>query len=198
LRIGKEKDYAGIEKYAEIIQQSSERAMDFLMNIMEWSRSQTGRMEFSPEHFEMENLIKEITLVFDDIAGQKSIVIKKILPPNAPVFADKAMLSTVLRNLISNALKFTRPGGEIIISAEESQNEIKVSLADNGVGIPEDSIDKLFRLDENISTPGTQNEQGTGLGLILCKEFVEKHGGKIWVESEIGKRSSFSFTIPKS
>jgi len=172
--------------------------MDFLMNIMEWSRSQTGRMEFSPEHFEMENLIKEITLVFDDIAGQKSIVIKKILPPNAPVFADKAMLSTVLRNLISNALKFTRLGGEIIISAEESQNEIKVSLADNGVGIPEDSIDKLFRLDENISTPGTQNEQGTGLGLILCKEFVEKHGGKIWVESEIGKRSSFSFTIPKS
>jgi len=107
------------------------------------------------------------------------------------------MINTVLRNLISNAIKFTHPGGKIIVSAEEIQNEIKVSVSDNGVGIPKNSIEKLFRIDENYSTPGTQKEKGTGLGLILCKDFIEKHGGKIWVESDEGKGSTFSFTLEK-
>jgi len=193
----KEKDYEGIEKYAEIIQQSSQRAMDLLMNLMEWARSQTGRMEFSPEFFEMVSLIDEITPLFQEIARHKSIVIKSNLPSNAPVFADKAMISTVLRNLISNAIKFSYPGGQIIISVEENhQRELTISVNDTGVGIPKNSLEKLFRIDENYSTKGTQNEKGTGLGLILCKEFVEKHGGKIWVESEEGIGSRFSFSLP--
>jgi len=192
----KNKDYNGIEKFAGIILNSSQRAVDLLMNLMEWSRSQTGRMEFIPEYFELVDFMGEILFMFDDIAGQKSIIIKKNLPSKIPVFADKAMINTVIRNLVSNAIKFTKTGGEIIITATEKQNEILVSVKDNGVGIPHSAVDKLFRIDENYTTSGTNNEQGTGLGLILCKEFIEKHGGKIWVESEEGKGSMFSFIIP--
>jgi PAS domain S-box-containing protein len=199
----REKDYNSIEKYAQIIQQSSGRAMDLLMNLMEWASSQTGRLEFNPEYFELVSDINELILFFKDIAGQKSISISSQLPSNAPVFADKAMISTILRNLISNAIKFSHPGGEIVISVEENQTRLTISVSDKGVGIPKNSIDKLFRIDENYSTPGTQNEKGTGLGLILCKEFIEKHKGKIWVASEaenpsagIAGGSSFYFSIP--
>jgi len=192
----KKKDYSEIEKYAGIIFQSSERAVGLLTNLMDWARSQTGRMNYNPEKIEMIQLIDEIKPIFDDIAGQKSITISKVLPSNAIVFADKEMISTVFRNLISNAIKFSFPGGEIIIKAEDSQSELKISLIDKGVGVPQSDIDKLFRIDENYSTIGTNSEKGTGLGLILCKEFVEKQGGRIWVESEEGKGSVFSFTIP--
>jgi PAS domain S-box-containing protein len=193
-----EKNYDGIKKYAAIILESSQRAMDLLMNLMDWSRSQTGRIEFNPEFFEMVEIINETELLFDEIARQKSIGIKKALPRHAPVFADKAMINTVLRNLISNAIKFTKSGGEILISVIEKPDEITVSVKDSGIGIPAGRIDKLFRIDENYSTPGTNNEKGTGLGLILCKEFVEKHNGQIWAESEVGKGSVFSFTLPKT
>ena len=199
----REKDYNGIEKYAKIIEQSSERAIDLLMNLMEWSRSQTGRMEFAPEYFELVGVINELITFYKDIACQKSITISSKLPSNIPIFADKAMINTVLRNLISNAIKYTYPGGNINISIEEKPDEIKVLVADNGVGLSTDSMQKLFRIDENYSTPGTQNEKGTGLGLVLCKEFVDKHKGKIWVESEKGNSSAsiaggsvFYFTIP--
>ena len=192
----REKDYEGIEKYTGIILQSSVRAMDLLMNLMEWSRSQTGRMDFNPECFELVRMIHEVVQLFNDAACQKSLAISRMLPPNAPVCADKAMISTVLRNLISNAIKFTRPGGEIVISAMEKKDKVTVTITDTGVGIPAAMVEKLFRIDENFSTLGTQNEKGTGLGLILCKDFIEKHGGKIWVESEEGKGSSFYFTLP--
>ena len=189
-------DYNGIEKYAQIILNSSERAVELLMNLMDWSRSQTGRIEFIPEYFELVGFINETTSLFDDIAVQKGIAIKKELPHNIPMFADQAMITTVLRNLISNAIKFTHPGGMITITAIEKPGDILVSISDTGVGIPKTMIDKLFRIDENYTTTGTNNEHGTGLGLILCKEFVEKHGGKIWVESEEGKGSRFYFTVP--
>jgi CheY-like chemotaxis protein len=163
---------------------------------MEWSLSQTGRMEFNPEYFDVVSRINQIIQFYADIAGQKSITIKNILPHKASVFADKEMISTVLRNLISNAIKFTMPGGNIVISATEKQNEIIFSVSDDGVGISESSIEKLFRIDQTYSTTGTYKETGTGLGLILCKEFVEKHNGKIWVESEEKKGSIFYFTLP--
>jgi len=106
------------------------------------------------------------------------------------------MINTILRNLISNAIKFTNPGGEIVISTEQMPDELVVSVSDNGVGIDKESISKLFRIDKSSSTLGTANEKGTGLGLLLCKEFAERHGGRIWVESESGKGSKFSFSIP--
>ncbi len=189
------KDYEGIDEYAKIIGQSSQRAMDLLASLLDWSRLQTGRMEFNPENFELVDLIIENKVLLDDIATQKAITIKKTLPHNLAVFADKPMISTVLRNLISNAIKFTRQGGEIVISAEKRENEILVSVNDNGVGISPKRFKGLFRIDESDSTTGTNNERGTGLGLILCKEFVEKHHGSIWAESEEGKGSTFYFTL---
>jgi PAS domain S-box-containing protein len=193
-----EKDYAAIEKYAGIIQNSSQQAMDLLMNLLEWSRSQTGRIFFTPENNDLSELINQSIELFYGYRQQKSIAIYSKILVNQPIFADKAMISTILRNLISNAIKFTKAGGEIIISSENKPNELVVTVSDNGVGIDEGSISKLFRIDQNHSTLGTEKEKGTGLGLLLCKEFVEKHGGRIWVESSQGKGSKFSFTIPKT
>ena len=192
-----EKNYEEIEEYAGIIQNSSQHAMSLLMNLLEWSQSQTGRMEYNPVSFDFVELINEILGLLNASALQKSIAILQELPQEAIVVADKAMISTVLRNLISNAIKFTNTNGMITISVQKNQKELIVSVVDNGVGIKLDMVNKLFRIDESTSTSGTNNEHGTGLGLILCKEFVEKHGGKIWIESEYGKGSKFSFTIPK-
>ena len=191
-----DKDYNEMGKYAGIIQQSSHRAIDLLMNLMEWARTQTGRMEFNPEFFEMDNLINDVVELLSDHAAQKTITISKKLPARGIAKADKAMISTVLRNLITNAIKFTRLGGEIIISVDKNQNGLTVAVKDNGIGIPANLIGKLFSLDESYTTRGTENEQGTGLGLILCKEFIEKHSGKIWVDSMVGKGTTFSFSLP--
>lgn len=190
------KDYEGIVEYARIIRDSSWRVMDLLLNLLEWANSQTGKMEYNPKYIELVALIMEAKALSAESARQKSITIFTDLPRNIAVFADKAMISTILRNLFSNALKFTHVNGKIVISAKQSHSEILVSVNDNGVGISKKIVQKIFRFEESRSTLGTQREQGTGLGLLLCKEFVLKHGGKIWVESELGKGSTFSFTIP--
>lgn len=186
-----------LEEDAEIILKSSQSAIDLLTNLMDWSQSQTGRMSFTPENFELNNLIHEVSQQLTAIAGQKSITISHDISTNNPIYADKAMIATVLRNLISNAIKFTPMGGNITISVAYGTNEIVLSVKDSGIGISKENIAKLFRIDQNFSTPGTNKEQGTGLGLILCKEFIEKHKGRIWVESEKEKGSTFSFTIPR-
>jgi signal transduction histidine kinase len=191
-----EKDYDEVENYAAIILKSSERAMDLLANLMEWARSQTGRLEFKPKNTDMVDMINQIIMLFNDIAGQKSITIKKAVPLKMVAWCDKEMIDTVIRNLISNAVKFSMPGGEIIITLTEYQNKLVLRVQDNGVGIPKDRLHTLFQIDESYSTEGTQREKGTGLGLILCKEFVEKHGGTIKVESELGKGSNFIITMP--
>lgn len=192
------KDIENIDLYAQIIVDSSNKAMELLKNLMEWSRGQIGRMEFSPEYLDLTALILETTHFVDSIAGQKSISIKSSLPPHLNVFADKAMISTVLRNIISNAIKFTPTGGEVNIMAYKDPDEIIISVSDTGVGISPESINKLFRIDHFYSTTGTNKERGTGLGLILCKEFVEKHKGKIWVDSKIDEGSTFYFTLPNN
>lgn len=194
----REKDYERIEEIANIILQSSNRAMDLLTNLMEWAQSQSGRMVFNPEYLELDSLINELIISLNDTARLKSIIIERALPFSAPVHADRTMISNVLRNLISNAIKFTRPGGRITISIVKNQSESIVSISDNGVGIPEERIGKLFNLNESYSTPGTQNEKGTGLGLILCKEFIEKNDGKIWAESTVGIGSTFYVSLPSS
>jgi signal transduction histidine kinase len=192
----KEKDYEKIEEYAVHIQSSSKRVMDLLLNLLEWSLSQTGLIEFNPGNIEIDTIINDVIELSENSAKQKSIAIKSEVPDSILVFADKAMISLILRNLVSNAIKFTNPGGMIIVSAELRIGELIISVSDNGIGIDKNTIEKLFLIEENNSTTGTQNETGTGLGLILCKEFVEKHGGRIWVESEPGKGSAFRFTLP--
>jgi len=193
-----EQDYSGVEKFANIIHKSSERAMDLLSNLMVWSRSQTGRLEFNPEFFEIVDLINDVILLLAEAAHQKTIIITKKLPRHAPVFGDKHMIHTVMRNLVTNAIKFTREGGEICISLEEIEGNLKISVADNGVGISSESLSKLSRIDQDHTTLGTNNEKGTGLGLILCKEFIEKHEGKIEVKSEKNSGSIFYISIPQS
>ncbi len=192
----RQKDYESLEEYVEIIANSSEKTLALLINLLEWAQSQTGKMEFKPEEIDMMALVTEAVDLAKDYAGQKSISILKELPENALVYADKAMISTILRNLISNALKFTEDGGTVVVSVEFDANEMYVAVADNGVGMTKDTLDKLFNIEENHSTAGTHNEKGTGLGLILCQEFVAKHGGNIRVESEPGKGSKFIFSLP--
>ncbi len=192
----RKKDFKEVEEYAEIIQNSSWRAMDLLTNLLEWSRSQTGRIEFNPKNIYLDELINEVTELLDDSAKQKSITILSEVPEHLPFVADKAMISTVLRNLITNAVKFTNPGGSIIISAIPDDKELMVSVSDNGIGIKKDAISKLFRIEESISTSDTEGKQGTGLGLLICYDFISKHGGKIWAESISGTGTKFIFTLP--
>jgi len=138
--------------------------------------------------------------ILHQLAINKSIKLTTQIPSTIFVVADKDMLSTIIRNLISNAIKFTPKGGEIEIKTNfitsDNQKFVEIIIKDSGVGISKEIQTKLFDISENISTKGTDNEAGTGLGLILCKEFVEKHGGAIWVESEEGKGSEFKFTLP--
>ncbi len=192
----RERDYANLDHYTKIILQSSHRVMDLLTNLLEWSRSQTGRIEYNPQCFEIVDFIRDTSQLFDQLAAQKSISIVAEMPSGISVFADKLMISTVLRNLLSNAIKYTRPGGTIVISARSNQEKIEVTIADNGIGIARERVARLFRIEQNESTLGTNQEKGTGLGLILCREFIEKHGGRIWAESIEGKGSVFSFSLP--
>ena len=192
----REKDYEGVEEYTEIIQSASQRAMSLLSNLLEWSQAQTGRLHYDPKQFDIVSLINEITLFMEDSARQKSIEISKELPHQVLVTADKAMIGTILRNLLSNSVKFTNYGGNISISIDRSPKWFTISVSDNGVGIEKQDQEKLFRIDKSHTTSGTQQEMGTGLGLLLCKEFIEMHGGKIGVESEKGQGSRFYFTIP--
>ncbi len=191
-----EKDYQEVGRYAGIIHESSNRILDLLTNLLEWSRSQTGKMEFNPEYLDLTRLIGDVASLLEDSAHQKSITIVNNISRKYIVSADRPMISTVVRNLISNAIKFTKPGGAVTITAEQTPADVIVTIRDTGVGIDQASLGKLFRIDESYSTYGTAKEKGTGLGLILCKEFIDKHDGKIWAESEAGSGSAFSFSLP--
>ena len=143
----------------------------------------------------MEYLTPTIDLL-KQTANNKEIKLTSSIDPKSLVRADKNMVQTAVRNIISNAIKFTNKGGEITIVSKLVNNFIEIYIEDNGVGIADNNLKKLFKIDENITTKGTANEEGTGLGLLLCKEMIEKQGGEIFVESEIGKGSKFKFTIP--
>ncbi len=186
-----------IEKYAQTLYRASKQGYRLLENLLEWSRSQTGRIAFSPQRVHLKNIIPESFAVLENHAKNKQITISPEIPEDTLAFADIKMLATIIRNLVSNALKFTERGGEVTICVKGAENYVEISVSDTGMGIQEEDIQKLFRIDTHHSTSGTDQERGTGLGLILCKEFVEKHNGKIWVESEVGKGSHFMFTLPK-
>ena len=189
-------DYDNIVEYAEIIQYSSHQAIDLLMNLMEWSRAQSGRMDFNPKRTDIGTLFQEVFDLLKISALQKSILLTKKIDAHMYANIDKEMILSVLRNLISNSIKFTHQGGVIDVKAEIIGKELNVSVSDNGLGMEKYELNKLFRIEESYSRPGTQNEKGTGLGLILCSEFIHKHGGRIWAESNPGIGSRFCFTIP--
>lgn len=186
------------QDYAEQIYGASQQVMKLLNNLLEWSRSQTGSLHFKPEEFSIYEITEPVISLTRNNAAQKNIRVKESIDDNFIIFADKNMIYTVLRNLMSNALKFTNSNGEIVFEVIRMDNHLQISVIDNGIGIKDKDLKKLFRIDESLTMKGTEGEKGTGLGLILCKEFVERHEGKIWVESTYGKGSTFRFTIPLS
>lgn len=188
--------------FSKIIHINIENTYSLLENLLLWSRSQLSAIQFYPEEENLHLLIGNVLKTLMLPAELKLIDIKNNIPEETLFSVDRNMLSTIIRNLIGNALKFTDNGGEISVKVKNSKesvhaNFIEIIVQDNGVGIAKDAQEKLFNINKNSSTTGTANERGTGLGLVLCKEFVEKHGGKIWVISELGNGSSFHFTLKK-
>ncbi len=183
-------------KFASDIHQSTNNIFRLLQNLLEWSRAQTGRLTFSPAVVEYQRVLDSSLSVLRSLAKQKTITIHTENDPELKIFADPLMLETVIRNLVNNAIKFTPDGGKIDISAKIEEHELRFSVKDTGIGISEEEAQNLFRIDSKVKRKGTNNEDGTGLGLIICQEFIQKHNGKIWVESTPGKGSEFIFVIP--
>jgi ligand-binding sensor domain-containing protein/signal transduction histidine kinase len=181
---------------AAMIYNSATQTFSLLENLLEWANSQRGKISFTPTPLKISEIFKEDFRILNGMAYRKNIEFINLLPDDLTIFADKNMIKTILRNLISNAIKFTHINGKVEIAASIDNKQVEISVSDSGIGMTKETMAKLFRIDSNLSTHGTENEKGTGLGLILCKEFVEKHRGKIWVESEPGKGSIFRFTLP--
>lgn len=185
-----------IEKFLSLIITSAKNGSNLLENLLQWSRSQTGRIPFEPLPINLFVIIEEIFNFFDCDIQKKNLQTQINIEPNLTVMADENMLRTILRNLISNAIKFSNEQGTIAVSAKISAPFVEIKVSDTGVGIPPERLPLLFNVDSNITTKGTSQEPGSGLGLIICKEFVEKHNGKIWAESQSNVATSFIFTLP--
>lgn len=199
--IQENREYLSTEEINELladIGKTSKNTLNLLENLLEWARSQTGRINFNPEKLLVHDLSAEVIQSSQDIAINKEINLHTTVDISNSAFADRNMVLLVIRNLVSNAIKFTPKKGEIIIESKELDNSVKISVRDSGVGIKSEKIDSLFKIDSKVSTLGTENEQGNGLGLVLCKEFVEHNGGEIGVDSEIGKGTTVWFTLPKT
>lgn len=186
-----------LQKFNKMIYESADNLHKLLENLLYWARTNTDKIKYHPENIKLKTLINNVFLINKLSASQKNI---NLVDKSEPfeVYADLQMLTSILRNLISNGIKFTHEGGNIEINAKNSGRYIEISVSDNGIGMETENVNKLFQLDTGHTTRGTNNEVGTGLGLILVKEFVEKNQGKISVLSEPGKGTTFTFTIPNS
>ncbi|SMO92574.1 PAS domain S-box-containing protein [Saccharicrinis carchari] len=188
-------NYDEIKQMASNINQSTDDAYKLLENLLAWAMSQTDCIPFKPQKIVVKNIVREVISLTGSSAKAKNISMTYDIDENVIIDVDVNMISTILRNLIGNAIKFTSREGVVQISVVKNDYETRFSVKDTGIGIPTDIIDKLFKIEEKVSIPDTDSQTGTGLGLLLCKEFVEKHKGRIWVESELGKGSDFKFTI---
>ena len=183
------------KEFIGAMNQASKQLYNLLENLLQWSRSQTGNITYEPKFVYVRKMIDNTIDTLMINIENKSIKININVNEKTLVFVDENMITTVIRNLISNAIKFTHPKGLISIRCVKKDEQVELSVIDNGVGIKKEDQEKLFRIDQHLTTQGTSEERGTGLGLILCKEFVERNGGKIWVESELNKGSSFKLTL---
>jgi signal transduction histidine kinase len=184
------------DELVNLMNHQAKEALTLLETLFDWARSQSGKVGFNPVVLDLNQIVDNVLENLNSSALLKEIV---ILPPdtnNVKVFADVNMLTTILRNLVTNSIKFTKAGGTIIVSARMSDNNTEITVADTGIGMDQKTQDMLFKIESNLTTNGTANEKGTGLGLIICKEFVEKHGGEIRVISEVGKGSQIVLTLP--
>jgi len=185
------------KEYSQDILQMAEKGLNLLTNLLNWSRSQIGSLKINPETINLQYLVNQNIELIQEKAKTKNInLFSQIDADASSLFADVNLLNTVVRNLLSNAVKFTPSLGEIKICSKKVNNLIEISVSDTGVGIEAEYIDKLFRIDVIHTTPGTAQEEGNGLGLILCQELVEKLGGTLEVESEVGKGTRFYMRFP--
>jgi len=196
------KDYSSYDPeevltFVKMIHGASRQAQNLLNNLLDWSRSQTDRIRFDPTGIDIYQVVSSVGKLYQLNAHEKNLHLYNRVNQGSMVYGDQNMVSTILRNLISNAIKFTRPKGKITISTKSSRNEIQILVADNGIGMPEELVEKLFRIDEQVTRTGTANEDGTGLGLILSMEFARKNGGTLSVSSKPGKGSTFSLVLPR-
>lgn len=178
--------------------ESSKNTFELLEGLLDWARVKQGRMPYNPMEFNLFHLTDSLVNLLKANAFKKNITLKNSIEINTFAFGDKNMISTVLRNLLANAIKFTPQNGNVFVTAKIENDLMKISVVDSGIGMSPKNQEKLFRIDVSHNTLGTNDEKGTGLGLILCKELVETHGTKIWAESKLGKGSIFSFNIPLS
>ena len=178
------------------IHKQARRGYTLLDNLLQWSRFQTGTIDLEQKKLNLNLLVEQNILYLEENANAKHISIINELDKHLIILADENMISTVIRNLLSNAIKFTPMYGKVTISKEVRKNDVVLNIADTGVGMNPTEVQKLFELETNTSKPGTDEEQGSGLGLVICREFIRLNSGKIWVKSEEGKGSTFSFCIP--
>lgn len=190
-------DPENIQLFIEQIYKYSNKTFNLLENLLQWSMLQTGRLTPKPQNANLADAINDTIDLMRGSAQQKRITLFWENPTDCYAFYDVNMITTVIRNLISNAIKFTSENGKVTVRVNAEGENYRVSISDTGVGIPPEVIEKLFRIDSNPTTLGTNEESGTGLGLILCREFVEKNGGSISVTSQVGVGSTFHFTIPR-
>ncbi len=183
-------------KYVEVIHASSKSAFSTMENLIQWSKAQTGSVGFHPTSIYISKIIESSLPLVTVSAFKKNITIENGLCGMELVIADESLCVTILKNLFTNAIKFSHPEGKIILSTLVNKNFLEISIFDSGIGIDSENLITIFNLDSNFIGLGTWNETGTGLGLILCKEFVDKQGGSIWAESKLGSGSKFTFTLP--
>ena len=182
--------------FLNYINSSANSTLILLDNLLSWAKSQSGQISFKPEKIIFSDVILDIIRLEKPQAKAKEISLNYFSADEIEIIADENMLKTVLRNLISNAIKFTKSGGHISVFAILKQDHVEITISDDGIGMNKEKLKGLFNISSNTTTVGTANEKGSGLGLVLCKEFVEKHKGEIWVESKEGKGSDFKFTLP--
>ena len=190
------------KNYIKLIKNLSEKTFELLENLLAWSRIQLNKIDFTPEEINIKNIAEEALDIYNENIKKKNLSIDNQITQEIFALANEESIKLVIRNLLSNAIKFTPHGGKIELNTEKIKNkktgisQSKICIIDTGVGVPKDQLTKIFDIDRNFTTKGTDNEKGTGLGLILCKEFIQRNNGEIWVESTIGKRSQFCFTLP--
>lgn len=185
------------KKFIDVMNQASIQLYNLLENLLQWSKSQTNSISHKPKYISVKKMAENTIDTLMVNIENKNLKINFNINEKLVAFVDENMITTVIRNLISNAIKFSHPDGKITLRGIQKDDLIELSVIDNGIGIKKEDQEKLFRIDQNVTTIGTSKERGTGLGLILCKEFVEKNNGKIWMESDLNKGSTFMFTIPR-
>ena len=189
-------DHEDSVEYALIVHQSIKRILNLLQNLLVWSRMQNGKMKYTPKSVKIDELVSNTMMIIAPIAQSKKINLDWNVNSDITATIDPNMIGSVLQNLVTNAIKFTEKGGSVMVHAYTETKNLNFTVSDTGVGMDEIQLSKLFKIEKNSSSRGTDDEVGSGLGLLICKEFIESHQGKIWAESTLGKGSSFYFSIP--